>query len=130
MPKRLVLPCQADGTTSNPSDVLAQLLHEHRVSKFTILRTIQHLVNDKVGLNDTKSIEEALRDAAEEMHAHSSFGGHLVMQRMKGGFFVWVKDHFPNADRDLFKPLTPEVEAWFSALPTKADLAWAKLDRK
>ena len=130
MPKRLVLPRNADGTPSNPSDVLAQLLHEHHVSKYTILRTVQCLVNDKVRLNDTKAIGEALRDAAEEMGAHSSFGGHLVMERMKGGFHVWVKDHVPNSGREHFKPLTPEVEAWFSALPTKADLAWAKLDRK
>ena len=44
--RKLILPCNADGTPSNPSDVLAQLLYDSGQSKYVVLRTVQCLVNN------------------------------------------------------------------------------------
>jgi hypothetical protein len=78
-----MLPCEADGTPSNPSDVLAQLLYKSDQSKYVILRTVQCLVNHKVRLTDTGAMFRAFQKGGVTTDPRPSFGGHLLITRVR-----------------------------------------------
>ena len=93
------MPCNADGTPSNPSDVLAQLLYDSGQSKYVVLRTVQCLVNNKVRLTDSGAMDRAFQEGGVTTGPRPSFGGHLLMKRVRQEFDEWVEAAVPMRRR-------------------------------